>query len=76
MFSDEVEIKDLNDYKAIEIAFHRDLMDISRRYMSQLSMVSLIGTLETVKQETVELIKATNKPSFEQETQKQFTESL
>ena len=76
MFSDDVEIKDLNDYKAVEIAFHRDLMDISRKYMSQLNLVSLIGTLETVKQETIELIKATNKSSFEQENQKQVNESL
>ena len=76
MFSDDVEIKGLNDYKAVEIAFHRDLMDISRKYMSQLNLVSLIGTLETVKQETIELIKATNKSSFEQENQKQVNESL
>jgi len=76
MFSDGVEIKNLNDYKAIEIAFHRDLMNISRKYMGQLNLVSLIGTLETVKQETIELIKATNKPSFEKETQQKVTESL
>ena len=57
---------DLSNYREVEIGFHRDLMNVCRRYISHLNLVSVVGTIETVKQEVVELIRATSKTSFEE----------
>lgn len=61
------ELINVRDYKAIEMAFHRDLMNSCRKYINHLNLVSVIGTIETVKQETIELVRATSKPSFRDE---------
>jgi len=58
---------DLSNYREMEIGFHRDLMNVCRRYINHLNLVSVVGTIETVKQETIELIRATSKSSFEEE---------
>ena len=47
------------DYKNMEISLHRDLMNSCRRYISRLSIVSILGILDVVKQESVELEKET-----------------
>jgi hypothetical protein len=48
-------------YKDYEIQLHRELMNISRKYLNNLSIVTIIGTLDYVKQELVELERATKK---------------
>ena len=70
MFSDNQDSAGIEDYKALEIVFHRDLMNICRKYVNDLSLVSIIGTIETVKQETIELIRATTASSFHDEPSK------
>jgi len=47
------------EYKDYEIQLHRELMNICRKYINNLSIVTVIGTLDYVKQEVVELERAT-----------------
>ncbi len=53
--------KSLEEYRAAETELHTELMGITRRYISKLGVVSLMGILDIVKQETRELEKATRK---------------
>jgi hypothetical protein len=57
MNSDVYEEQSLGDYKACESQFHRELMSVCRKYMNYLSIVSILGILEIVKQESIELEK-------------------
>jgi len=57
----------LSNYREVEIGFHRELMNVCRKYINYLNLVSVVGTIETVKQEAIELIRATSKSSFEEE---------
>jgi len=56
----------LSNYREVEIGFHRELMNVCRKYINYLNLVSVVGTIETVKQEAIELIRATSKDSFEE----------
>ena len=58
---DENENRTLNEYRTSEVELHIDLMKICRKYMSELSIVSIMGILDIVKQETIELEKATRR---------------
>lgn len=53
--------KSLEEYRVAETELHTELMGITRRYISKLGIVSLMGILDIVKQETRELEKATRK---------------
>jgi len=66
---------DINDYRALEIEFHTELMKICRRYINELGIVSIIGILDIVKQETIELEGATRK-NIEHEIIKKDAEKL
>ena len=57
----------LKDYRALEIELHRDLMKVCRKYITELGIVSIMGILDIVKQEAMELEKATNKVIKEEE---------
>jgi len=57
----------LKDYRALEIELHRDLMKVCRKYITELGIVSIMGILDIVKQEAMELEKATNKVIREEE---------
>ena len=58
MFSnDEVNIT-LKEYREYKIKLHGELMDICREYLNKLSIVSILGILEIVKQEAMELDQA------------------
>jgi hypothetical protein len=57
----------LEKYRAIELKMHRELMDVCRKYINDLGIVSIMGILDIVKQETVELERATNKVIKSQE---------
>lgn len=54
-------------YKDYEIQLHRELMNIGRKYLNNLSIVTIIGTLDYVKQELVELERATKKTLHDEE---------
>jgi len=51
----------LEEYRALEVELHRDLMKVCRKYINELGIVSIMGILDIVKQESVELEKATSK---------------
>ena len=48
----------LEEYKTLEVELHRDLMNCCRKYMRQLGIISIVGVIDLVKQETVELSRA------------------
>jgi hypothetical protein len=49
------------DYKTIEMEFHRLIMNACRRYINDLNLVTILGTLDMAKHETIELMRATKK---------------
>jgi hypothetical protein len=51
----------LEEYRALEVDLHRDLMKVCRKYINELGIVSIMGILDIVKQESMELEKATSK---------------
>ena len=57
----------LEEYMALEIELHRDLMKVCRKYITELGIVSIMGILDIVKQEAMELEKAANKVIREEE---------
>jgi len=67
---------DFNSYRNLEIGFHRELMNVCRKYINHLNLVSIVGTIETVKQEVVELIRATSKTSFEEKSSENISDEL
>jgi len=54
--------KSLSDYRELEACLHREFLHCSRKYLNKLGIVSVIGILDIVKQEIIELEKATKKP--------------
>lgn len=49
----------LGDYKRLEIELHGELMKTCRRYSDKLGIISILGIIDIVRQETIELEKAT-----------------
>ncbi len=67
------------DYKNMEVTLHRDLMSSCRKYINHLSIVSILGILDVVKQEAIELEKATNRNipyEHTEETENPFSENI
>jgi len=48
------------EYKNYEIELHRELMNSCRKYIKKLSIFSILGILDYLKQEAVELESATS----------------
>jgi len=61
MFPNEEGSKTDNQYKSIEANLHRDIMNVCRRYINHLSIISILGTLDMAKNETIELMRATKR---------------
>ncbi len=59
----------LEEYRALETELHRELMKICREYINDLGIVSIMGILDIVKQEAIELEKATRKIMKSEETE-------
>lgn len=56
MVSEETEyFNSLEEYRNAEAELHTELINISRRYLPKLGIVSLVGVLDVVKQEVREL---------------------
>ena len=56
-----IDNRTLKEYRALETELHRELMKICREYIHDLGIVSIMGILDIVKQEAIELEKATRK---------------
>ena len=61
MYPGEKREMTLLEYRATEIKLHSELMKICRNYINELGIVSIIGILDIVKRETVELEGATRR---------------
>ena len=61
MFPDESDELTLKEYRTAEIGLHSELMKICRNYINELGIISIIGILDIVKQETIELEGATRR---------------
>ena len=59
MYTDENENRTLKEYRSSEVELHIELMKICRKYMNELGIISIMGILDLVKQEIIELEKAT-----------------
>lgn len=66
MYPGDVEGKTLDEYRQLEMQLHLELINACRKYISQLGILSIIGILDIVKQESIELVRATKK-SFKKE---------
>jgi hypothetical protein len=60
LYNDEV-CSTLKEYREYKTQFHGELMDLCREYLNKLSIVSVVGIIEIVKQETMELEQATRR---------------
>ena len=65
----EIDDRTLKEYRALETELHRELMKICREYINDLGIVSIMGILDIVKQEAIELERATRKIMKSEETE-------
>jgi len=70
MITEESTQKTLEEYKNYEIELRRELMNSCRKYIKKLSIFSILGILDYVKQEAIDLESATshnleNEPSID-----------
>jgi len=61
MYPGGVKDRTLKEYRQLEVQLHLELINACRKYMSELGIVSIIGILDIVKQESIELERATKK---------------
>ena len=61
MFPGEDDELTLKEYRTAEIRLHSELMKICRNYITELGIISIMGILDLVKQETIELERATRR---------------
>ena len=59
MHMDRFSDMSLEEYRTLEIQLHTELMKICRRYINEIGIVSIMGIIDIVKQETIELERAT-----------------
>jgi hypothetical protein len=72
METEETTEKKSEDYKDYEIELHREIMNSCRKYKNKLGIYTILGILDYVKQETIELENVTshnlnNDPSIDLE---------
>ena len=68
MYPGDVEGMTLDEYRRLEGQLHLELMNTCRKYISELGIVSIRGLLDIVKQEVIELEKATRQNFKKEET--------
>jgi len=59
MYPNDHDDRTLDEYRQLEVKLHLELTNTCRKYISHLGIVSIMGILDIVKQETVELERAT-----------------
>jgi hypothetical protein len=74
MYLDDISSITLDEYRQLEMQLHIELMNTCRKYISQLGIVSIMGILDIVKQEAIELEGATRKNIKKEEVEKQTPE--
>ena len=82
MYPGESDELTLREYRSAEIKLHSELMKTCRSYINELDIISIIGILDIVKQETIELEGATRRniqveePESESEPEKNTEKSF
>lgn len=61
MTSDEMDSRTLEEYKSAEFELHRELMNICRKYIHEIGIASIIGIIDIVKSETIDLENVTKR---------------
>jgi len=56
----------LEEYKAAEFEFHSDLMNVCRKYIHKIGIASIMGIIDIVKNETIDL-EGVTRPAVEHE---------
>jgi len=59
MITEETTQNKTEEYKNYEIELHREIMSSCRKYIKKISIFSIIGILDYVKHEAIELESAT-----------------
>jgi hypothetical protein len=59
MYPGDVEGMSLSEYRQLEMQLHLELINTCRKFISKLGIVSIMGIFDIVKQEALELEKAT-----------------
>ena len=59
MITEETTQNNSEEYKNFEMELHREIMNSCRKYIKKTSIFSILGILDYVKQEVVELENAT-----------------
>jgi hypothetical protein len=60
MITEETTQNTSEEYKNYEMELHREIMNSCRKYIKKISIFSILGILDYVKQEAVELENATS----------------
>jgi hypothetical protein len=60
MITEETTQDNSEEYKNYEMELHREIMSSCRKYMKKISIFTILGILDYVKQEVVELENATS----------------
>ena len=74
MHPGDIESRTLDEYRQLEVQLHLELSNACRKYISKLGIVSITGILDIVKQETIELERATKKTFKKEEFETNDTE--
>lgn len=64
----------LDRHRQLESQLHLELTNSCRKYLSKLGIVSIIGLLDIVKQESIELERATNRSLKSEKPELDFEE--
>jgi hypothetical protein len=59
MITEETTQNNSEEYKNYEMELHREIMNSCRKYIKKISIFSILGIIDYVKQEVVELENAT-----------------
>ena len=59
MYPGDVENRTLNEHRQLEMELHLELLKTCKKFIPKLGIVSIMGILDIVKQEAIELEKAT-----------------
>ncbi len=67
MYHGDIDNRTLNEYRQLEMELHLELIETCKKFISKLGIVSIMGILDIVKQEAIELEKATRENIEEEE---------
>lgn len=59
MITEETTQNNSEEYKNFEMELHREIMNSCRKYINKISIFSILGIMDYVKQEVVDLENAT-----------------